>query len=324
MQGPRCAGGGIVSHNRRVAILGAGMAGATAARHLAEAGLPVQVFDKGRGVGGRMATRLSGTMQFDHGAQFLRAHGDAFAARVADWDMRGITAPWGGAMRRVGVPGMTAPVRDLLAELPVSSGTTITRIVRDEASWRLTDSAGGHHGPFAALAITFPAPQTVTLLAASGFAMPEIQHASYAPCWSLMLAVDEAPTAALIEPKDGPLGLIATDSSKPGRPAGIRLTVHAKPDWSRAHLELSRDAVVSELTRAAAACLAAPLRPSYAEAHRWRFAQVETALGRPCQYDPALRLGAAGDWCLGPRIEAAHDSGLALAQAILGDLGPAA
>lgn len=81
---------------------------------------------------------------------------------------------------------------------------------------------------------------------------------------------------------------------------------------------------MSELTRAAAACLAVPLRPSYAEAHRWRFAQVETALGRPCQYDPALRLGAAGDWCLGPRIEAAHDSGLALAQAILGDLGPAA
>ncbi len=64
-----------------------------------------------------------------------------------------------------------------------------------------------------------------------------------------------------------------------------------------------------------------PLRVGYAQAHRWRFAKVETALEKPCLFDPDLRLGAAGDWCLGPRIEAAHDSGLALANAILSDLG---
>jgi renalase len=47
---------------------------------------------------------------------------------------------------------------------------------------------------------------------------------------------------------------------------------------------------------------------------------VETALGEPCLYDPAQRLGAAGDWCLGPRIEAAFDSGRALGERIVADL----
>ena len=47
---------------------------------------------------------------------------------------------------------------------------------------------------------------------------------------------------------------------------------------------------------------------------------VETALGHPCLYDPAQRLGAAGDWCLGPRIEASFDSGRALADRIAADL----
>jgi hypothetical protein len=57
-----------VNQRRSVAILGAGIAGATAARRLADAGLKVRVFDKGRGVGGRMATRRIGAIQFDHGA----------------------------------------------------------------------------------------------------------------------------------------------------------------------------------------------------------------------------------------------------------------
>ena len=309
---------------RRIAILGAGMAGATAARRLAESGLPVQVFDKGRGVGGRMATRSVDAVQFDHGAQFMRARGGAFAARLADWERRGIVAPWAGAGRRVGVPGMTAPVRDLLGDLPVAGGMTIVRIHRDGGHWRLMDSHGAAYGPFAGLAITFPAPQITALIEASGFAMPAIALARYAPCWSLMIAVDRAPGEMLIEPADGPVGLIALDSSKPGRPAGARLTVHAKPDWSRAHLESPQEAIVSELVQATIAALGMPLDPGYAHVHRWRFAQVDTALGQPCLYDPDLRLGAAGDWCLGPRIEAAHDSGLALAEAILADLGPQA
>jgi renalase len=297
------------------------MAGAAAASRIAEAGLDVRVFDKGRGVGGRMATRRADGLQFDHGAQFMRAHGDVFAARLADWERRGIVGPWAGAGRRVGIPDMTAPVRDLLSDLSVASGTAIARIIRDGACWRLTDGAGGEHGPFAAVAITFPAPQIAALLAASGFALAGVQRATYAPCWSLMVAVERPPTDALIEPNDGPIGLIASDSSKPGRPDGGRLTVHAKPDWSRTHLEAPREAIVSVLSKAAEACLGSPLRVGYAQAHRWRFAQVETALEKPCLYDPDLRLGAAGDWCLGPRIEAAHDSGLALANAILSDLG---
>ena len=52
-----------------VVIIGAGMAGLACARHLADAGLAVVLLDKGRGVGGRVATRRVGDMQFDHGAQ---------------------------------------------------------------------------------------------------------------------------------------------------------------------------------------------------------------------------------------------------------------
>jgi renalase len=304
-----------------VAILGAGMAGATAARRLADAGLSVQVFDKGRGIGGRMATRGQGGLQFDHGAQFMRAHGPAFAAQIADWTRRGVVAPWAGAGRHVGVPGMTAPVRDLLTNITVSRETTIKRLVRNGAVWNVEDGAGTIHGPFAAVGVTFPAPQVTALLDGSGFVLPDVARATYAPCWSLMIATAQAPADILIEPREDPIGLIAQDSTKPGRPEGIRLTVHATPDWSRRHLEEPREFVAAVLIDAANERLGLDLRPTHIAAHRWRFAQVETALGVPCLYDPALRLGAAGDWCLGARIEAAYDSGAALAEAILSDPG---
>lgn len=306
-----------------VAILGAGMAGAMVAYRLAEAGARVRIFDKGRGVGGRTATRRVAErgLQFDHGAQFMRAHGPAFAARLADWEQRGVAAPWAGS-RWVGVPDMTAPVRDLLAGLTVASETTIVRIGRDAAGWRLTAGSGAEHGPFAAVAVTFPAPQVAALFDASGFALSGVETAAYAPCWSLMLAPDAESPEAVIEPRDGPIGLIARGSTKPGRPAGGGLVVHATPEWSRAHLEDPREAVAVALTGALGDHLGTTLHPTYVVAHRWRYAQVEDTAGRACLYDTDLRLGAAGDWCLGPRIEAAHDSGLALAEAILGDLEP--
>ena len=314
------AGQGVNQHGI-VAVLGAGMAGAAAARRLSQAGLRVQVLDKGRGVGGRMATRRAGDMQFDHGAQFMRARGPAFAAQLECWAQRGIVKPWAGADRYVGVPGMTEPVRALLRGLPVSRATTVVRLRRAGPRWHVEDASGTVHGPFDGIAITFPAPQVVTLLDASGVALPGIGRASYAPCWSLMVATDASPPDVLIEPRTDPIGLIAHDASKPGRPAGCRLTVHATPEWSRRHLEAAREAVVAELLEAAEDVLGTGLRPSHAEAHRWRYAQVETALQKPCLYDPDLRVGAAGDWCLGARIEAAYDSGEALARGLMADLG---
>jgi renalase len=309
-----------VKKRRTVAILGAGMAGATAARMLADAGLTVQVFDKGRAVGGRMATRRSASLQFDHGAQFMRSRGSVLAARLAAWEQRGIVAPWVGAERWVGVPDMTAPIRDLLAGLSVQSATTITRIRRDDGAWYLDNAGGGVHGPFGAVAITFPAPQTAALLDGSGYALADVERASYAPCWSVMLAAEGGPTGDLIEPREDPVGLIALDASKPGRPEGVRLTIHATADWSRRHLEEPRETITASLIEAAARHLRVALRPTHVEAHRWRYAQVETALDVTSLYDPVLGLGAAGDWCLGARIEAAHDSGAALARTIASDL----
>jgi len=68
-------------HPLKVAVVGTGIAGAACAASLQQAGLDVTLYDKSRGVGGRLATRratwtgsdgASMRVEFDHGAQLHR------------------------------------------------------------------------------------------------------------------------------------------------------------------------------------------------------------------------------------------------------------
>lgn len=72
-----------------VAVIGAGFAGLTVARHLLDAGHAVHLFDKGRGAGGRMSTRRQDGHEFDHGAQFFTAREESFRRAVEEWRSTG-------------------------------------------------------------------------------------------------------------------------------------------------------------------------------------------------------------------------------------------
>ena len=83
-----------------VAIVGAGMSGLSCARQLVAAGFRVRLFDKGRGVGGRVSVRRSesGTV-FDHGAQYFTVQDAAMAEQaeqVEHWTAARVVAPWKG------------------------------------------------------------------------------------------------------------------------------------------------------------------------------------------------------------------------------------
>ena len=75
-------------------IIGAGMSGLLAARRLQQSGLKVTVLDKGRGLGGRMATRRILDGVFDHGAQFFTVRAPAFQDCVDEWLAEGAAQLW--------------------------------------------------------------------------------------------------------------------------------------------------------------------------------------------------------------------------------------
>jgi len=341
----------------RVAVVGAGMAGATCARLLADAGHDVQVFDKSRGVGGRMATRRvtwsadDGVLHqaaFDHGApgfiahtaDFVhfaeQAHRDGLLARWSPAMAPGSGAPLGSPAMWVPTPDLPALCRALLAGLPVHTACTVDALQHGPGGWRLARAGATVAEGFSAVLLAIPPLQAATLLrphrdewAQRAQALPML------PGWTLMGVSDDVnpdpdsdPAWNLAWPTSGPLSWVVRNDAKPGRqraPGLAHWVVHATAAWSQTHLESPAADVQAALQVALAQWLGRPLTWHHATAHRWRLASVPRAAATPggCWWDATLQLGVCGDALGGAGVEGAWLSARALATAVIGSNRPA-
>lgn len=316
---------------RDIAIIGAGMAGLACATQLVAEGCRTRLFDKARGAGGRMSMRhidtVQGDVAVDHGAQYFTARDAAFRRQVDQWCEAGLAAPWPAAGKGafVGTPAMNAPLQHMADALDVHWSRhvrAIEAIEADSSRWRLVDDASdplSDGGTFDTVVIAVPAEQAAPLLRAHVPAMSACTDVTRSqPCWTLMLAFAE-PVAfdGDVLRDSGDVGWACRNSAKPGRGAIETWVVQGSAAWSRAHLEDAADAVADALAHALQIALGIVLPPPLArQAHRWRYArsgQASTSL----LWDRDRRIGACGDWLLGPRVECAWLSGVALANAIL-------
>ena len=329
-----------------VIVVGAGLAGLACARALSDAGQSVQVLDKGRGIGGRMATRrvvLDGaTLRFDHGAQYVTAHDPGFAALLEGAAEAGAAAIWddtGPRLRHTGVPGMSALARHLGAGLAVTQGATVTALRPGPEGWELQTRSGDAVAARTTrrVVLAIPAPQAGALLGADHPLTGPLAGVAMEPCLTLMAAfpaedTPDSPTPDTPAPQRfaadaaHPLAWIARDSSKPGRAlpgagCGAGLTgwvAQASPEWSAQHLEDSFEQIAARMLPLLAERLGLdPARARHVSAHRWRHARVAQPLGTPFLADAQAGLWLGGDWCLAARAEAAWQSGRAMAADIL-------
>ncbi|MFP3944246.1 MAG: NAD(P)/FAD-dependent oxidoreductase [Alphaproteobacteria bacterium] len=327
----------------QVGVVGAGIAGLACAAVLREAGHQVALFDKGRGPGGRMSTRrVVGGMRFDHGAQYFTVHTPEFAEQVAVWEAAGVAAPWPGRflevldpaddapqsdIRWVGMPAMNVIVRHEAQLYGARFTIRISRLSKRGKGWHLHSEQGARHGPYDAVALALPAPQAAGLLeGVSDELHARVREVVMAPCWAVMMALSEP----LELPFDGlklsgdPLIWAARDSAKPGRPEGGPecWVLQAGPDWSRVHLEDDAAYVTANLIDAFARIVPGQsFHIARAGAHRWRHARVEVPAGEPALFDADAAVGMCGDWCIGPRVEAAWLSGRELGMKLVAALG---
>jgi len=304
-----------------IAIIGAGMAGLACARRLAAAGkLPV-LFDKGRGIGGRVATRRADGRQFDHGAQYVTAKGDGFAGVLAELVRSGDAATWQASEARavtVGTPGMSALAKGMARNLDVRSSALVSALSRGDRGWTLR--VGEIEYLAARVILTVPAPQALELLGMDSPLAAPLAAICMEPCLTLMATVAAPAPFVTRRAPDDPLAWIAQDSSKPSRLPGdaVSWVVQAGPDFSRQYLEGDGASIVHQMLPIF--CDRLGIREDqvrHAAAHRWRYARVTAALGQPYLRSSDGTLYLAGDWCLGARIEAAWVSGTAAADDLL-------
>lgn len=321
-----------------VAVVGAGISGLTCARMLADHGFPVTVFEKSRGVGGRMATRRTPNgLRFDHGAQYFTARDRQFRKYVESWIQDGVVRSWNanivvladgaikerksGTDRFVATPGMNAICKHLANGVDVRFQTQIASIDRTSDQWQMKSTDGADLGVFDVAIVSAPAIQSANLLSAVPDLADQARGTEMSGCWAMMLAFESSLgldfAGAFVH--ESAISWIANNRSKPERGDGPETWVlHASADWSEAHMEQEAATIerllIEEFWNATGL---APTEPSYVTSHRWRFAIPPNPLAESCLFDEALRIGACGDWCAGPRVEGAFLSGVAAADRVL-------
>lgn len=299
-----------MSCSKNAAVIGAGLAGVSAAVRLRDAGWRVVVFEKSRGWGGRCATKRIDGCVVDHGAQYFTMRDSDFEAAVragCGVELREISAPvldGAGACVESGPMFYHADGNNRLARA-LGAGLE----VRTGMEW--TEVCGRRIGEeeFDLVVCTAPWPQTCKLAGLTSVWNP------YAPCLAVILAYDadwpERTRERYGVRDDGApeLAWSACENHKTGRiAAGMTVLVaHASEAFSRAHLEGDPGEWAARLRRSAEDLWEIPGEAlKWSHPHRWRYARV---VEKPAL--PVLPEGwvFAGDLLEASRVESAWLAG---------------
>ena len=326
-------------------VVGAGVAGLSAARALRRAGQQVLVLEKSRGLGGRSATRTVHGNRVDHGAQYFTVRDELFKKQTEVWletgdlrvwsygfhtlDEAGLHAPEPGHPRYVFPAGMNTFGKLLAEGLPVERETRVTGLRPYGDAWQLAADTTSGTQTFEAqrVVLNMPPEQALELC---DFDLntfepePEVREALQGvvlqPCFSLMTGFE-----ADLEPEwqgvklsgdDNPLAWIAHDSSKRVSPPETVLVAHSTPEFARENFALSFEKVTSQLLSRLTEIDERFSTPRWTDVQRWRYAMATQSLEK--RYLQQGSLLFCGDWCGGNKLEDAYLSGLAAARAVSG------
>ncbi|MDX1933972.1 MAG: NAD(P)-binding protein [Capsulimonadales bacterium] len=318
-------------------VIGAGLAGLAFASEARTQGATVRVLDKGRGVGGRMATRrleTAGTeVRVDHGAQFFTAR----ETRLSAWAQAGLAEGWlsvwthgfplwkdGTIHRREeGHPryaprnGMNELARRLGAGLTIERSTEVRSVTEENGVFVATAAAGER---YRGRNLILNAPPVQVRNMARNLLSEEtvrtLESVEFLPAWTWMAVLSEDVPGAdwpALEMEHPVLGWVSRDHTKrePGGPP--TLVAHGSGAWSREHSEDAPETVLRHLTDALRDTIG-DVRFETVQVHRWRYAQPIRPLTVPFLREGAHGPACCGDWCGGPRVEGALESGWKLAE----------
>ena len=300
------------------------------AHHLAAHGADVKVFDKGRRLGGRLATRIQDGFAFNHGAPWFAAHDAGFKHFIEHFEKAGSAARRSNANGSdfVGIPYMNSLLHPLTADVDVSQEIEISALERRGRNWHLTTFNGQVLGAFDAVAVCIPAPQTQKLISA----LKPDWHASlssveYTPCLTAMAVFDNQISEYLDRFSNEVAGKHPAIAQCIRQTAGdttihetnlTRWVIHATSIWSARNIEREGIDIAKDLIQQALLAIGQQgTTPIFAHGHRWRYSQVQTALEKTCLWDASAQLGLAGDWCLGHDVQGAYLSGSDLAAKLI-------
>lgn len=334
----------------KIAVVGAGVAGLTAGKILAESGHEVVVFEKSKGYGGRLATRYAGkdnAIKVDHGLPYIEVSSAKIEPLIKDLVDNGILKPWEGPFvqcdkngklsdfkpskkRYIAPKGMNqvgkrlARMVDVRTETKVSGVTHIGGDRSKKRTWMLNFPTSVAEN-FDAVILATPSKQAYAILnttideVQTLKLLREVDDVEYAPSFSLMVGYDSAdiPDWSMMNCDNDIIESIINEASKRENDPKCSFVIHTTAEFADKHKDSNNDEVeeiiLDELTNILGGWSALP---EWQQLHFWRYSKVRNPLPYPFMEvvgnDAPIAL--IGSYMNGDSIESAYVSGLAIGQ----------
>ena len=310
----------------RIAIIGAGISGLSCAIAAIAGKAEVVVFEKSRGLGGRVASRrVEGTV-VDHGTPQLPDIGAPEVRASLAAERHVIDRPTGAltvdgfvadpTVLGVGYPaGLTRLAKVMAEGVDVRTSTRVAGLREVSTGLEIGDEQGNTHGVFDAVVISAPAPQAADLLDRSpepSWRAEALRAVTYVPCVVVIVGVRIAePEWFLARIDAGPVASIAIETAK-GRPAlddVVPIVARLTPAASAELLDASDEGALRAARPAIASVLgSAVTEPVWTQVKRWRYAEPTGAVDFGTINPEGTRVIVCGD-ATGAGVLAAEASG---------------
>jgi hypothetical protein len=318
-----------------IIIIGAGLAGLTAARELEQANEKVVVLEKESHIGGRMATLEFESGRADYGAQFFTARTSTFQKQIDEWHDNGLIKVWShswsdGSLKRTladghprylasnGMACLTQNYASSLSDLRL--GVKVNMIHWQKDHWLISynedQSLTGR-----VLIMTAPVPQSLALLRdvlLTDSDKQVLKGIHYRACLTGLFVIEgeiELPEPGAIQDVNESIMWIADNRAKGISPNQCVVTVQAEANYSHQHYDSPAQEVLEMMATYLRPYLAEGTRIKESQLKKWRYSLPLTT--HPYDVFKAwnLPLIFAGDAFGGRgRIEGAYLSGLAAGQ----------
>lgn len=326
-----------MKNKNTVVIIGAGLTGIMAARTLKENGVSnVLLVDKGKSVGGRLATRRMGEGIVDHGAQFFTVRSKLLQSSVSDWLADGKVKKWFGENypRYTSTNGMNALAKFLAEEEDFMLNTKINRIQEQNDEFVLVTEHGEKIGTRGVI-LTAPAPQSLELLNQGEIFLAEevfikLSSINFNPCLVALLSLTHSTNLDILGHLDTNLPSTVeriVDHKKKGISLETTVSIYMKNEWSSQQTHESDEGILAKILLQVPHLIDRNGISSM-QLKRWKYAEANTVLNEPFldakRNAPLLFAGDAflneNDSSGRTRFESAFLSGIAVGEEMVAKL----
>lgn len=323
----------------KIAIIGAGISGLSLAYMLNDKA-KITIFEKSRGMGGRMSTRRAEPYFFDHGAQYFTIRTKEFKDFTQKFIDNSILQKWDACYakfdgvkmiykknwlddeeRYVATPSMNSFSKFLAKNLNILLNTKITCLKKHKEKWQIYDDNNNLYENFDWVVSSIPSVQALDILPSTFKYYSQIESIRMQPLYSIMLGFKDKLNiefdAAHITNSD--LSWIAVNSSKPDR--GDIYTLILNSSYQYATENLDNEKAMKHLFWEAQKILNLDLAiAEYKSIHYWKYANNEINNQLPSLIDFNQNIALCGDWSEGGRVEGAFISAYKLANIFKKDI----